>query len=157
LNKTRDDLLSALLSAAQGREMTRAEMLSWGEALGQALPAGAIVTLDGDLGTGKTTLARAICQGLGVLDVSAVTSPTFAIIQEYATNGGVVTHADLYRLERDSELDALGWDEIVESAHALIVEWPERSTRPWPECRIQINLAHSGAGADARAVSVTRG
>jgi tRNA threonylcarbamoyladenosine biosynthesis protein TsaE len=157
LNNTREVLLDEFLRTAQRREMTLAEMQSWGEALGRALPAGCVVTLDGDLGTGKTTLARAICRGLGVLDVTAVTSPTFAIIQEYPTKDAVVTHADLYRLERDSELDSLGWDEIVESAHALIVEWPERSARPWPVGRVQISLAHSSAGFDTRVVTVTRG
>ena len=139
------------------REFTLAEMQLWGEAVGQSLPGGCVVRLRGDLGTGKTTLARALCQGLGVVDLSAVTSPTFAIIQEYPTATQTVTHADLYRLKGDAELDALGWDEIVDSAHALIVEWPDRYTGPWPSGSVQIALGYGAAGFGTRVATVTRG
>lgn len=88
-----------------------------------------MITLAGDLGAGKTTLVRAICEGLAVADVSAVTSPTFALIQEYAAPRGTIVHADLYRLKSSAELDALGWDEILATADVLLVEWPERAGR----------------------------
>ncbi len=127
---------------------------AWGEAFAASLSRPCIITLSGDLGTGKTTLARALCKGLGVLDVNAVTSPTFAILQEYNADGFSVTHADLYRLTNDSELDALGWDEIVENTPALIVEWPERATRSWPKGTIHVSLAYAGAALTTRTVSV---
>lgn len=149
--------LERLLRVGASREFTLAEMQQWGQSVGDLLPVGCIITLSGDLGTGKTTLARALCQGLGVLDVSAVTSPTFAIIQEYPTASATVTHADLYRLKGEADLDALGWDEIVESANALIVEWPDRYTRPWPDRSVQITLAYGAAGFDTRMASVTTG
>src|SRR4051812_42729324 len=91
-------------------------MVEWGTAFGRALPTGTVVSLDGDLGAGKTTLARAICVGAGVADVQAVTSPTFAIIHQYEATRGVIVHADLYRLRGDADLDALGWDELVATA-----------------------------------------
>ncbi len=148
--------LDALLRVGRSHEFTLDELHAWGQAVGCALPPGSVVTLRGDLGTGKTTLARALCRGLGVVDLSAVTSPTFAIVQEYPAEIGTVTHADLYRLNGVAELDAMGWDEIVESAHVLIVEWPERYTRPWPRGSVHIALAYGVAGFDTRVASVTR-
>ena len=130
------------------------ELEAWGETFARAQLLPCVITLSGDLGTGKTTLARALCKGFGVRDVHAVTSPTFAILQEYVADGFSVTHADLYRLTNDSELDALGWDEIVDSAQALIVEWPERATRPWPQGTVHIALAHTGTSLATRSVSV---
>jgi tRNA threonylcarbamoyladenosine biosynthesis protein TsaE len=156
LNNVANLSLEELLLVGQLRAFTIDDMQSWGVAVGKALPAGSVVTLNGDLGTGKTTLARALCAGLGVIELAAVTSPTFAIIQEYATPTATVTHADLYRLNGDAELDALGWDEIVNAAHVLIVEWPDRSTKPWPGGCVQIALAYGASGTDTRAIRVTR-
>ena len=82
----------------------------------------AVVTLEGDLGSGKTTLARAICAGLGVSALGAVTSPTFSLVQQYDSPRGPVVHVDLYRLRHESELEALGWDELVATAPVLLVE-----------------------------------
>lgn len=147
--------LDELLRIGSRHELALDEMQRWGEAVGRLLPAHATITLDGDLGAGKTTLARSLCKGLGVFDVDSVTSPTFAIIQEYPSSRGTVTHADLYRLKNDSELDALGWDEIVDAAVALIVEWPERATRPWPAGTLHIALAYGSDSLETRQVSVT--
>lgn len=148
--------LDELLHTGRAQEFALDEMQRWGEAVGRLLPARATITLDGDLGAGKTTLARAICKGLGVFDIDSVTSPTFAIIQEYPSSNGTVTHVDLYRLKNDSELDALGWDEIVDAAAALIVEWPERATRAWPAGTLHIALAYGTDSLDTRQIRVTR-
>lgn len=147
--------LDELLHIGHVREFTLDEMQRWGEAVGRLLPLRTTITLDGDLGAGKTTLARALCSGLGVFDIDSVTSPTFAIIQEYPSSNGTVTHADLYRLRNDSELDALGWDELVEAAAALIVEWPERATRAWPAGTLHIALAYGTNSLETRQISVT--
>jgi tRNA threonylcarbamoyladenosine biosynthesis protein TsaE len=97
-----------------------------------------IIALTGDLGTGKTTLAQAICRGYGVsMDV---TSPTYALVHEYPSPRSPVYHVDLYRLEHEDELTNIGWDDIM-SAHALvIVEWPERARASLPSGNLSIVL-----------------
>ncbi|MGV3709975.1 MAG: tRNA (adenosine(37)-N6)-threonylcarbamoyltransferase complex ATPase subunit type 1 TsaE [Gemmatimonas sp.] len=137
-------------------EGNAAELEAWGRNFAQSLARPCIITLTGDLGTGKTTLARALCAGFGVRDLSAVTSPTFAILQEYDADGFVVVHADLYRLKSDAELDALGWDEIVDGAAALIVEWPGRTSRPWPRGTAHVTLDYTGPSLETRTVTVRR-
>lgn len=135
-------------------ELTLPQLEQWGEAFARSLSRPCVITLTGDLGAGKTTLARALCRGFGVIDANAVTSPTFAILQEYAAHGFSVTHADLYRLKTEHELDNLGWDEIVDAAQALIVEWPERTERSWPRNTVHIQLAFGGPNLSSRTLTV---
>jgi len=116
------------------------ELVAWGERLGRSAAAPLVVTLSGDLGAGKTTLAQAICRGYGVTE--DVTSPTFAIAQQYTAPRSSVWHLDLYRLESPAELANVGWEEIV-SAHALVlVEWPERAGGWIPADAARITLEH---------------
>jgi tRNA threonylcarbamoyladenosine biosynthesis protein TsaE len=135
--------------APRGRvAMTRAELIAWGEAFGHAASPPLIVTLAGDLGAGKTTLAQAICAGYGVTE--PVTSPTFALVHRYQAPKSPVYHLDLYRVERPSELVNIGWDEIS-MAHALvIVEWPERAADFIPPGHVPIELEHLPADPDRR-------
>jgi len=88
------------------------------------LKVGDTVALAGDLGAGKTTLARAVLRALGV--VEAVPSPTFTLVQQYQTDRLTVSHYDLYRIEKPSEMDELALDEALFDGAALI-EWPERA------------------------------
>ncbi len=131
-----------------------ASLEAWGRSLGAALPRPAIVTLSGDLGAGKTTLVRAICVGLGVADPAAVTSPTFALIQEYAAPRGPVVHVDLYRLRSARELDTIGWYEVVATAPVLLVEWPDRAADSLPNHVIAVELRHDPGRRDRRRLSV---
>ena len=135
--------------APRGRvAMTRAELIAWGEALGRAATAPLVVTLAGDLGAGKTTLAQAICAGYGVSE--PVTSPTFALVHRYDAPRSAVYHLDLYRIQRPSELVNIGWDEIA-IAHALvIVEWPERAGDLIPAHHVPIDLEHDPSDPDRR-------
>ena len=150
--------LLQLLGRAAPRAPDRASLEAWARALGAALPRPAVITLAGELGSGKTTLVRALCEGLGVTNLGAVTSPTFALLQEYEAPRGPVVHADLYRLRSDAELDALGWDELVANAPVLLVEWPERALSSLPEPVIAIELRHDPEHADRRSMTVrTRG
>lgn len=127
--------------AAQGHlALTEAELVSWGERFGHAAHPPLIVTLSGELGTGKTTLVRAICRGYGVLD--DVTSPTFAIVHEYKAPRSAVYHLDLYRLRGPEELPALGWDETLTSQSLVLIEWPERAGRELPADHVPITLQH---------------
>ncbi|CAN5652963.1 tRNA (adenosine(37)-N6)-threonylcarbamoyltransferase complex ATPase subunit type 1 TsaE [soil metagenome] len=112
--------------ASQSRlVLDESELRQWGARFGQAAEAPLVVTLSGELGAGKTTLAQAICAGYGVTD--AVTSPTYALVQEYSSPRSVVYHVDLYRLERVAQLTNIGWDEIVNGRALVLVEWPERA------------------------------
>jgi tRNA threonylcarbamoyl adenosine modification protein YjeE len=144
------------LSDTGSFEVNVAQLEAWGREFAQSLTRPCIITLTGDLGTGKTTLARALCAGFGVRDLNAVTSPTFAILQQYEADGFDVVHSDLYRLRNDAELDALGWDEIVDGAAALIVEWPERTERHWPRGTVHVTLSYAGPTLETRLVTVRR-
>src|SRR3954466_5139565 len=101
------------------------ELRAWGEQLGRSATAPLVVTLTGELGEGKTTLARAICHGYGAEE--EVTSPTYALIHEFRAPRSAVFHIDLYRLDSAEQLTNLGWDEIVSSSSLVLVEWAERA------------------------------
>ncbi len=112
-----------------------------GATIAHALHAPALVTLRGELGAGKTTLVQAICKALGVTD--AVTSPTFALIQEYPTASARVVHCDLYRLESPADVASLGLDDMLSDPSViLLVEWPDRAGALLPEPTLAITLSH---------------
>ena len=148
--------LTHLLTRGAPRAPDLDSLQAWGKAVGAALPLASVVTLDGDLGAGKTTLARAVCEGAGIHDPSVVTSPTFSIIQRYPSAIGDIAHVDLYRVRDMRELDALGWDELVATAPLLLVEWPERAGDALPPHVIRIRLAHDADHADRRLLQVER-
>ena len=113
-----------------------------GERIAAGLAAGDVVTLEGDLGSGKTTLARAILRNLGVDE--AVPSPTFTLVQEYRTSHGTIFHYDLYRIENSSELGELALDDALAEGIVLI-EWPERLAE-LPKDALRVCLDVSGDG-----------
>jgi tRNA threonylcarbamoyladenosine biosynthesis protein TsaE len=119
-------------------KLTESELRSWGHDLGRSITPPLIVTLTGELGVGKTTLAQAICQGYGVRD--EITSPTYALIHEYRAPKSAVFHIDLYRLDSPDQLTNIGWDEIVSSRSLVIVEWPERAGSRLPDDHLPIDL-----------------
>jgi len=101
------------------------------------LEAGDAVALWGDLGAGKTTLARAILRALGVTE--EVPSPTFTLVQTYETPRLTVAHYDLYRLKSPREMEELGFTEALEGGAAL-VEWPERAPEYLPDETLHLRL-----------------
>jgi len=115
---------------------------AFGAALAGALREGDVVALYGALGAGKTTLARGLLRGLGHL--GDVASPTFPIVQAYAPPDTriAVWHVDLYRIEQPAELDEIGLDDARDAA-ALVIEWPERLPRLWPDA-LRLTLAVEG-------------
>ena len=120
-----------------------------GAAIGTALIAGDVVLLSGDLGAGKTTLARAMLKARGL--AGEAPSPTFAIVQPYAPPEVdlPIAHVDLYRIEGADELIELGLDDYLYDG-ALLIEWPERlGSESWPGA---LNLRISGEG-DARVLT----
>lgn len=108
--------------------------------MGRQITPPLVITLDGDLGAGKTTLARAICEGFGVQD--EVTSPTFAIVHEYHAAKAPVYHVDLYRLEKPSELQNVGWDDITQTDALVLIEWPDRAGGLLPAGHLPIQLSY---------------
>jgi tRNA threonylcarbamoyladenosine biosynthesis protein TsaE len=122
-------------------KLTEGELRHWGEELGRSISPPLLVTLTGELGVGKTTLAQAICLGYGVRD--EITSPTYALIHEYHAPKSAVFHIDLYRLDSPDQLTNLGWDEIVSSRSLILVEWPERAGSRLPDDHLPIDLDYA--------------
>lgn len=119
-----------------------------GRALARTLPAQAVVYLDGDLGAGKTTLARALLQALGVR--GAVRSPTYTLIERYPIEAGEAAHLDLYRIADPEELLYLGLDDLAASARLWLVEWAERGRGALPAADLRLRLIVAGHGREAR-------
>jgi tRNA threonylcarbamoyladenosine biosynthesis protein TsaE len=116
-----------------------------GRALGPLLREGDVVALFGDLGAGKTSLARGVLASLGLTEEAP--SPTFAIVQPYAPPEVAlpVAHVDLYRLDEPEDAAELGLDELLEDG-ALLVEWPERlGDRLWPQA-LRLTIEPDGSG-----------
>jgi tRNA threonylcarbamoyl adenosine modification protein YjeE len=114
-----------------------------GARIAAGLKVGEAVALAGDLGAGKTTLARTILEALGVDE--NVPSPTFTLVQSYETPTLIVRHYDLYRLKDPREMDELGLDEALDEGAALI-EWPDRAGNRLPPDALHVQLEMDGAG-----------
>jgi tRNA threonylcarbamoyladenosine biosynthesis protein TsaE len=135
--------------ASRGRlAVTEAELVAWGEGLGRAAQPPLLLAIAGDLGAGKTTLARAVCHGYGVEE--PVTSPTFALVHEYGAMRSRVYHIDLYRLAGAHDLTNLGWDDIMVDHALILVEWPERAGARLPADHVPITLQHLPDDASRR-------
>ncbi len=113
------------------------ETIALGERIAAELPATAVVLLIGELGAGKTTLAKGIVKGLGAATPDDVSSPTFTLIHEYSPT---VYHIDLYRLDTAAQVATLGLDEIFDRSAVVLIEWGERFPELMPDNRIEIRL-----------------
>jgi tRNA threonylcarbamoyladenosine biosynthesis protein TsaE len=127
-----------------------AETHALGQRLGALLRAGDVVVLDGELGTGKTVLAKGIAVALGITD--PVVSPTFTVVREYDAPTPMV-HVDVYRLDHLQELHDLGFDDLVGEEAVTVVEWGDRVSAVLPSDRLRV-LLEAGDGDDDRLVSV---
>lgn len=118
-----------------------------GARLARLLRPGDVVTLSGDLGAGKTTLARALIRTLMNDPLLDVPSPSFSLVQPYEFPSLSVLHADLYRLADESEIEELG---LIEDPQAIvIVEWPERAPHLAQRASVTVRLELAGAGRTA--------
>lgn len=98
----------------------------------------------GHMGAGKTTFIKAICEELGVTD--AVSSPTFAIVNEYASSMGSIYHFDFYRIKRSSEVLDLGFEDYAYSGNLCLMEWPELIEEFLPEETIDVHIEEIEGG-----------
>jgi tRNA threonylcarbamoyladenosine biosynthesis protein TsaE len=128
------------------------ETIALGEKLARTLPAKVVVLLIGNLGAGKTTLAKGIVNGLGAAHPDEVSSPTFTLIHEY---GAGVYHVDLYRLDRAEQVATIGLDEIFERQAVVLIEWGERFPELMPVERVEIRLRATGENSREIAVLAT--
>ena len=119
-----------------------------GTALAKRLRPRDVVALQGGLGVGKTTLARAILRAASGDPALIVPSPTFTLVEIYDTPAGVFWHFDLYRLEEPEQVFELGWEEARADGMAL-VEWAERLGALLPRERLTVTLAMEGDGRRA--------
>ena len=132
---------SILLTLQQHRIVTSCpeETLRFGTFLGRQLICGDIVALSGDLGSGKTCLTQGIAKGLDVPRGFYITSPSFALINEYP--GRIrLFHMDLYRIRDVSELDEIGFDEILAVEGIVVIEWADKFPLALPSERVDITL-----------------
>jgi tRNA threonylcarbamoyladenosine biosynthesis protein TsaE len=120
------------------RTASEEETIELGERLAGMLPARGVALLIGDLGAGKTTLAKGIVKGRGAAQPEEVSSPTYTLIHEYG--GGRVYHVDLYRLDDPREAARLGLEELFDRDALTLVEWGERFPQLMPEGRTEIRI-----------------
>ena len=127
------------------------ETIAWGRKLAERLRAPVLVLLDGELGSGKTTLTKGIVAGLHAAQEDEVTSPTFTLVHEYGS-GKKVFHGDLYRVENFHDFETLGLEDVFVQPGIVILEWSEKFPlkSPWPQLRVK--LEH--LGGDNRRITV---
>ena len=118
-----------------------------GARIAASLGVGDTVALKGELGAGKTTLARAILRALGVRET--VPSPTFTLVQSYDTPGLAVRHYDLYRIDDVADMEELGLDEALDEG-AVLIEWPEHAGSRLPDDVLEVALTLDAAGRRVR-------
>jgi tRNA threonylcarbamoyladenosine biosynthesis protein TsaE len=123
-----------------------------GAALARTRPARGVLYLHGDLGAGKSTLARAMLRALGV--TGAIRSPTYTLVERYPlASGGEAWHLDLYRIGDGAELEYLGLD--GDEAVLWLVEWPERGGSHLPPADVRVDLEVAGHGRQASVTALT--
>lgn len=122
------------------RSLSQAELEAEGETLGRALPPGAVLAFEGELGVGKTTFIQAITRGLGV--ATPASSPTYALVHRYRGRRGPVFHLDCFRLRSDAEAADLDWEGLLREGDTILVEWPERAGAWLPTPTRRFRLHH---------------
>ena len=122
------------------------ETIAAGQEIASLLPTRAVVLLIGNLGAGKTTISKGIAQQLASIDPAEVTSPTFTLVHEYSPH---LLHLDLYRLETETEVLGLGFDDLLDREAVMLIEWGERFPAIMPPDRYEVRLNIKG---DAREI-----
>jgi tRNA threonylcarbamoyladenosine biosynthesis protein TsaE len=121
------------------RTVSEEETIALGERIARELPPRRVVLLIGNLGAGKTTLAKGIVSGLGAAPPDEVSSPTFTLIHEYGSEGRVY-HVDLYRIDEAREVATLGLEDLFDREAIVLLEWGERFPHLLPAARTEIRI-----------------
>lgn len=129
---------------------TPEDTYSAGEKLGTLLKDGDIVCLRGDLGAGKTLLTKGLAKAFGIEE--DITSPTFVIVNEYYGEKNLY-HFDVYRIEKESEIINVGFDDYLMRDGVVVIEWPEKIESHIPNERIEININYSADNGRIMTVS----
>ncbi len=125
------------------RSKSAEETFRLGKALGELIARGTVISLRGDLGSGKTVLAKGIARGMQVADEGEVTSPSFTLVNEYQGRWKIY-HVDLYRLQNAQQIEDLGWEEMIFGPAVALIEWPEKILHLLPEDRLEVLLQWVG-------------
>lgn len=123
-------------------------MQALGAKLAEASRSQGVIYLQGELGTGKTTLVRGLLRALG--HEGAVKSPTFSLVEPYTVNGKDIYHFDLYRLSDPEELEFMGLRDYFSGDSLCLIEWPQQGADRVPPADILIELEHAGPARDLR-------
>ena len=123
---------------------SEAQLTAFAAEVAMILVPGDVVYLCGELGTGKTTFARAIIQQRGSVD--SVTSPTFTLIETYHLDHVAGAHLDLYRIESEAEMEAIGLRDYLDGSWVCLIEWPDRALGALPNPDLTIDLTYEEEG-----------
>jgi tRNA threonylcarbamoyladenosine biosynthesis protein TsaE len=134
--------------------LNETDLVEWGERTGRVVRAPVVFALRGQLGAGKSVLARAIARGAGV--EGFIPSPTFNLMYRYQGTAAAVVHMDLYRIHDVEELKELAWDELACDGEIVLIEWPERAGGLLPDDRWEIELRVAAEDPHLRHVNVRR-
>ena len=110
----------------------------------EALPEHNVIAFYGKMGAGKTTFIKALCEELGVEDV--ITSPTFAVINEYQAKNGLIFHFDFYRIKKLEEVYDMGYEDYFYSGALCFIEWPELIEELLPEDAVKVSITENADG-----------
>ncbi len=131
------------------------ETTELGVKIASSLEGGDVISLYGDLGSGKTRLVKGICLGLDVKQM--VNSPTFIIVNEYSSQKfRNIYHFDLYRLKSESEVLAMGFEDYLNNESIVFIEWPEHVERILPAKTIKIHISHTQEDENHRWIEIER-
>jgi tRNA threonylcarbamoyladenosine biosynthesis protein TsaE len=128
------------------------ETIALGRTLGARWPRPCVILLIGQMGAGKTTIAKGIAAGAGAVPEDEVSSPTFPLIHEYGEPVSAY-HIDLYRLDTVEEVERIGLEEIMERQALVLLEWAERFPSILPARRVEIRMESDGD--EGRSIEVT--
>lgn len=136
-------------------QLNESELVRWGERIGRTIETPVFLALRGELGAGKSVLARAIARGAGI--DSHLPSPTFNLLFRYRSARGTdIVHLDLFRLDDPDEVWELGWRELAAGDEIVMVEWPERAEALLPQDRWDVLLRAPSPGSSMREVTALR-